>query len=238
MKLSVIVPAYNEEALLPTTLPRIRLSLRAASVESEVIVVDNASEDSTAEIARDAGARVIFASTRNIAAVRNAGAAAAAGDVVVFIDADTMVPEHLFTAILQALDDAHCYGGAVAVEYDELRRPWMKWYLAGWKFWAALFNFAQGAAQFTRRQVFAAVGGYDESIFMGEDIDFFWRMRRYARRHGGNVKVLREPHVVTSGRRFNKMNLWRVLVLTHPAFIRLTWRKQRWWKEWYEDALR
>ncbi|HEV8577723.1 MAG TPA: hypothetical protein VGX68_01475 [Thermoanaerobaculia bacterium] len=77
-----------------------------------------------------------------------------------------------------------------------------------------------------------------EGIFMGEDIDFYWRMRRYARRHGGNVKVLSEPNVVTSGRRFNKMNLWRVLVLTHPAFIRLTWRKKRWWKDWYDHALR
>ena len=238
MNLSVIVPAYNEASLLATTLARIRASLHATAADSELIVVDNDSEDATAAIARDAGATVISESTRSIAAVRNVGAAHATGDILVFIDADTLVPDDLFTAIQRALEDERCHGGAVAVEYDELRRPWMRWYLAGWKFWAAVFNFAQGAAQFSRRQVFAAVGGYDEGIFMGEDVDFYWRMRRYARRQGGYVKVLPDPHVVTSGRRFNKMNAWRVLVLTHPAFIRVTWRTKRWWKDWYDHALR
>lgn len=238
MKLSVIVPAFNEEAVLPMTLARIRMALNAAAAESELIVVDNASTDATARIAEDAGAKVMFEPTRNIAAVRNRGADGADGDVLVFVDADTMVPETFFNAILRALEADDCYGGAAAVEYDQLRRPWMKWYLAGWKVWAALGNFAQGAAQFARRQVFAAVGGYDESIFMGEDIDFYWRMRRYARRHGGDVTILREPPVVTSGRRFNRMNLWRTLVLTHPAFIRLMWRRKRWWREWYDHAPR
>ena len=238
MKLSVIVPAYNEEAVLPTTLARIRTSLVNASAASELIVVDNASEDTTAELARDAGATVVREGTHNIARVRNAGANAAGGDVLVFIDADTIVPENLFGEIIQLLDDERCYGGAVAVAYDKLERRWMKWYLVGWKFWAAIFHFAQGAAQFSRRSAFSAIGGYDESIFMGEDIDFFWRLRQYAKRHGGYVRVLNDRKVVTSGRRFNRTNVWRVLVLTHPLFIRLTWRKRHWWKDWYEHAPR
>ena len=238
MKLSVIVPAYNEEAVLARTLARIRASLTSASLEFELVVVDNASEDATAELARSAGATVVHEGTHNIARVRNAGAKAADGEVLVFIDADTIVPENLFDGIVQALDDDRCYGGAVAVEYDELHRRWMKWYLAGWKFWAGIFHFAQGAAQFSRRPAFSAIGGYDESLFMGEDIDFFWRLRRYARRHGGYVTVLNDRTVVTSGRRFNQMKVWRVLFLTHPLFIRLTWRKRRWWKDWYERAVR
>ena len=238
MKLSVIIPAYNEAAVLPTTLARIRPSLVSASVESELIVVDNASEDATAELARAAGATVVHEGTHNIARVRNAGANAADGDVLVFIDADTIVPVNLFSGIIQVLADDRCYGGAVAVEYDKLERRWMKWYLAGWKFWATIFHFAQGAAQFSRRPAFSAIGGYDESIFMGEDIDFFSRLRRYARRHGGYVTVLNDRKVVTSGRRFNRMKVWRVLVLTHPLFIRWTWRKRHWWKDWYERAVR
>lgn len=238
MKLSVIVPAYNEQAVLPKTLLRIRASLNAAAAESELIVVDNASEDATAELARGAGAKVIFEPTRNIAAVRNAGAKGAQGDVFIFIDADTSVPENLFGGIMHSLNDGRCYGGAVAVEYDDIERTWMKWYLVGWKFWAAVFHLGQGAAQFARCQVFAAVGGYDEGIFMGEDIDFYQRMHRYAKRHGGYVRVLSDSKVVTSGRRFNKMKLWRVLVLTHPVFIRWAWRKKHWWKDWYDNALR
>ncbi len=238
MKLSVIIPAYDEAAALPETLARIRLSLNAARADAEVLVVDNASEDATARVASDAGVRVVYEPTHNIAAVRNAGAKEATGDVLVFIDADTKVPASLLLSITRALEDEHCFGGAVAVEYDHLERKWMKWYLAGWKFWAAVFNFAQGAAQFSRRQVFSAVGGYDESIFMGEDIDFYWRLRRHARRHGGYVTVLNDCRVVTSARRFNKLTLWRVLLLTHPGFIRLMWRKRRWWSDWYDRAVR
>jgi glycosyltransferase involved in cell wall biosynthesis len=236
--LSVIIPAYNEAAVLSETLARIHLSLKAAGAAAEVIVVDNASEDATSVVARNGGAKVIHESTRSIAAVRNAGARNANGDVFVFVDADTLAPESLFGAIGRALEDERCAGGAVSVEYDHLERTWMRWYLAGWKFWAAAFNFAQGAAQFSRREVFAAVGGYDESILMGEDIDFYWRIRRHARRHGGYVRLLNDCSVVTSGRRFNKMRLWKVLVLTHPVFIRLTWRQRRWWRDWYDGAVR
>lgn len=238
MQLSVIVPAHNEQAVLPKTLLHIRASLEAAGVESELIVVDNASEDATAEVARGSGAKVISERTRNIAAVRNAGAREAQGDVFVFIDADTTVPEKLFSEILRSLEDGRCYGGAVAVEYDDLQRPWMRWYLAGWKFWAAVFHLGQGAVQFARRQVFVAVGGYDEGIFMGEDLEFYQRVHRYAKRHGGYVEVLNDSGVVMSGRRFNRMRLWRVLLLTHPVFIRWAWRKKHWWREWYDDALR
>lgn len=238
MKLSVIVPAYNEEAVLPRTLRSIRASLESASAESQLVVVDNVSDDATAALARESGATVVSEGTHNIARVRNAGARAADGDVLVFVDADTVVPVNLFRGILQVLEDPRCYGGAVAVEYDDLQRRWMRWYLAGWKFWASLFNCAQGAAQFARRPAFLAVGGYDERIFMGEDIDFFWRLRRYARREAGYVKVLSDRKVVTSGRRFNQMKLSRVLLLTHPLFIRLAWRQRRWWSDWYERALR
>lgn len=238
MRLSVIVPAHNEQADLPKTLLQIRASLKAAGVESEVIVVDNASEDATAEVARASGAKVVFERTRNIAAVRNAGAKEAQGDVFIFIDADTSVPEKLFSEMMHSLEDGRCHGGAVAVEYDDLQRTWMRWYLAGWRFWAAVFHLAQGAAQFVRREVFAAVGGYDEGIFMGEDLEFYQRVHRYAKRHGGYAEVLNDSRVVTSGRRFNKMKPWQVLVLTHPVFIRWAWRKKHWWKDWYDDALR
>lgn len=74
MRLSIIVPAHNEEKLLPETLRSIRAALDRVEVESEVIVVDNASVDRTPEIAEAAGARVISELVRNIGRVRNTGA--------------------------------------------------------------------------------------------------------------------------------------------------------------------
>jgi glycosyltransferase involved in cell wall biosynthesis len=216
----------------------IRAAASAAAGPCDVIVVDNDSTDSTASLAGGAGATVVHEAVHNIAVVRNAGARAAAGDILIFVDADTLVPQALFARIEEVMQDPDCAGGAVAVEYGGIERKWMQVYLAGWKFWAALFGMAQGAAQFCRRSVFERLGGYDSGIFMGEDIEFYWRLSRYARQQGGYVTLLRKPSVVSSARRFNQMKIGKVLLLTHPAFIRLTWRKKSLWRDWYESPIR
>src|SRR5688572_12505711 len=117
MRLSVTVPAFNEEKLLAETLERINASRRALNEESELIVVDNESTDRTREIAESAGAKLLTETVKNIGAVRNCGAKASAGDTLIFFDADTFVPVNMLTAIDQAMQDPKCFGGAVAVSY-------------------------------------------------------------------------------------------------------------------------
>jgi len=238
VKISVVVPAYNEELCLPETLGRIGEALSAAACASEVIVVDNDSRDATRRVAEEFGARVVAETEHNISKVRNTGARNATGDVLIFIDADTLVPPELFRKIAAALEDEKCFGGAVAVEYADLRRTWMRFYLAGWKFWGKVFNMAQGAAQFCRGRVFEELAGYDQSIFMGEDVEFYWRLSKFAKRNKGYLYFVEEPNVITSARRFDKMSLWKTLLLTHPVFIRLTWRKKSFWEDWYGKAVR
>src|SRR5271156_893714 len=92
LKISVIVPAYNEEKLIAGSLRSIQSALRGLSSrnwETEIIVCDNNSSDATAELARAAGTRVVFEPVNQIARARNAGAAAAGGDWFVFVDADS-----------------------------------------------------------------------------------------------------------------------------------------------------
>ena len=92
--LSVVIPAYNEEKLVRATLEAIHAACAEIN-ECEVIVVDNESTDRTAEIAASSGAKVITESIHSIARVRNRGAEEALGDVIVFIDADTIIrPTH------------------------------------------------------------------------------------------------------------------------------------------------
>ncbi len=238
MRLSVIIPAYNEEKCLPETLRRINASLALAGCAAEVIVVDNDSKDGTRQAAEPGGAQVITEMEHNISKVRNVGANQATGDVLVFIDADTLVPEALFQKIIEKMGDDRCLGGAVAVEYQKLERAWMKYYLMGWAFWGKVFNMAQGAAQFCRKSVFEELGGYDATIFMGEDVEFYWRLSRFTRRNGGYLHFVEQPKVVTSTRRFDKMSVWKTLLLTHPAFIRFAWRKKSYWSDWYEKPVR
>ena len=106
MKLSVVVPAFNEERLLAGSLAAIRAALRAfdqAGWTCELIVCDNNSTDGTAGIARAAGARVVFEPVNQIARARNAGAAQASGEWLLFVDADSYPSFELFKDVLDAM---------------------------------------------------------------------------------------------------------------------------------------
>ena len=238
MQLSVIIPAYNEERYLPETLTRVTKALAIADCASEILVVDNDSQDKTRIVSETFGARIISENEHNISCVRNTGAKHASGDVLVFLDADTLVSEFLFQRITHAMEDEKCFGGAVAVEWGKFERKWMKVYLWGGKFWTAVFNMKQGAAQFCRKTVFDTLNGYDQTIFMGEDVEFYWRLSRFANRNAGRLSFIKDLQVVTSSRRFDKMNLWKTFLLTNPMFIPFAWRNKKWWKDWYEDAVR
>ena len=213
-------------------------ALKGREADAEVIVVDNMSTDQTARIAAGAGATVIEERVRNIGAVRNAGAAAATGEVFVFIDADTFVPETLFLKIHEVMADPKCFGGAVAYMYGKFRRWWMNWYAKGWEFWGRVFNMKGGAAQFCRASAFHAIGGYDESVYLGEDIEFYWTLQKYARESGGRLEFIDEPRVTPSTRRFDNMSAFKTLVVTHPVYIWINRKRAGAWKDWYEKAVR
>src|SRR5262245_60249715 len=115
MIISVIVPAYNEEQYLPETLEYIGKALSIASCSSEIIVVDNDSQDATKRIAESFGAKVSLEREHKIAEVRNTGAKNSNGDVLIFIDEDTDVAETMFKECTHVMEDGKCFGGAVAV---------------------------------------------------------------------------------------------------------------------------
>ncbi len=241
MKFSIIIPAFNEEAYLPLTLRSIRAAaahLRdVAEVEVETIVVDNNSNDDTANVARRGGATVIFEQVQGISTARNTGASNASGDVLVFVDADVAMPKSVLVAIYEAVSDPSCVGGGVDGEYRP-RRILVRIYLRTWRVLARVTDMVQGATQFCRKDVFDQIGGYDESVWIGEDVDFYWDMKKYARRNRSHVRVIRDPKVLPSSRRFDKWPLWRILIWTNPLFIAVFRRWKRFWGGWYSDAVR
>ena len=97
---------------------------------------------------------------------------------------------------------------------------------------------AQGAAQFCRRDAFFALNGYDETLLMGEDVDFYWRLKRFAKRQNGSISFIEEVRVVPSTRRFDQWGLWRTLIWTNPLFILLVRRKKGTWRGWYKEVPR
>lgn len=237
-QLSVIVPAKDEERLLPGTLAAIaRAAARVPAASVEVLVVDHRSTDATAQAARAGGARVVPAEGPTIAAVRNTGARAASGDVLVFVDADVAVPEHALERVILALDDASCAGGYPDVVHRPAKRA-ARLYLALYRRLGRVLGTAQGSMQFCRRMDFNAVDGYDEAVFMGEDVDFVWRLGAHAAARGGHVRRLDDVRVEPSARRFDSWPLWRTLLLTNPAVVRPLMRRGWAWSGWYRRAPR
>jgi glycosyltransferase involved in cell wall biosynthesis len=238
MRISVVIPAYNEEKYLPATLVSLAESLTQIP-NTKIIVVDNESSDATRESASAFGARVITESEHNIGAVRNAGARAAVGELLFFLDADTLVSPGLFEKVIDVMSDEKCVGGSVAVEYmPGEKRRWIHYYLLLCLAVGKAVRMRQGAAQFCRKDVFEELSGYDETIYVGEDVEFQWRLEKLARDRSGNTAFIEEPKVRTSSRRFDKMGFWRTVVITHPITVFCGWRKRSIWKDWYEHAVR
>ena len=159
------------------------------------------------------------------------------GDVLVFVDADVTVPDTLLEVVYEVMSDPDCIGGGVDVEYRP-RRLVIRLYLRCWRQLARLTGMVQGATQFCRRSAFESVGGYDENVWMGEDVNFFWSLKKLAKATGQRVHVVRSPKVLPSTRRFDKLPVWKVLLFTNPLFITLFRRWKSVWADWYQRPVR
>lgn len=212
--LSFIVPAYNEELELPATLSAIHAAAAANSEPYEIIVVDDASTDATAQIAKSAGAVVVPVQYRQIAAVRNAGAKAARGNVLFFVDADTRIsPAHVTGA--RAVLAAGCAGGSARGVMDGSVPLWGRVFVHVFSaFYFTVANLGAGAFLFTTRENFEAAGGFDPQLFAGEEIYFSQALKKL-----GRFRVLTDP-MVTSGRKLRMHSAWQILGLSVGILLR------------------
>lgn len=237
MSFSIIIPAFNEEKYLARTLDcihRAKEFLKGRDARAvELLVIDNNSTDRTVGVARNSGATVFSEPIHNVAKVRNTGARAASGDILIFIDADTLIPETLLWRISQTMSDPTCAGGSVNTDYRPAR-PLLRLYLGVWRILGKLIGMAQGATQFCRRDIYQSLGGYDETLYMGEDVEFYWRLRRTAKKRGQKISFLRDIRVIPSCRRFNQWPLWKTLIWTNPIIILPLQRRREAWHGWYQ----
>ena len=200
--ISFIVPAYNEELELLRTIESIRAA--AQDRPHEIIVVDDASTDRTAAIAGNAGARVTSINRRQIAAARNAGSRAANGNILFFVDADTQINEKHVSGAIAALEQG-CSGGGAQVDVAGRIPMWSRISL---RIFCALYfglNLGAGAFLFTSRENFDEVGGFDETLFIGEEVYFSVALRKL-----GRFEILSEP-VLTSGRKLRLYSAGEIL---------------------------
>ena len=201
---SFVVPAHNEEPLLPATLQAIHAAAAACAIKYEIIVVDDGSTDRTAQVAADAGARVVSVQHRQISTTRNSGARAAQGDVLVFVDADTMINRHVLSRAIDTLAGG-AVGGGATVRFDGhvplYARNLIPLFMGmmRWMRWAA------GCFVFCTRPAFEAAGGFDERLFGAEEIALSVALKKI-----GRFVILRES-VLTSGRKLRTYSGFEVL---------------------------
>jgi glycosyltransferase involved in cell wall biosynthesis len=194
-KVSFIIPAYNEEAWVGRAVESVHCAARAIQIKYEIVVANDDSTDRTAEIARHGGAQVVDVKCRQIAAVRNAGARAATGDVFIFLDADTLLPEDVLRAALAALESGAIAGGA-RVRMDHRQPFGMRVFMRAFSlFYFTLMRWAAGCFIFVRREAFEKAGGFDERYYASEEVHFSRALKRQ-----GRFVILKEL-VVTSDRK-------------------------------------
>ena len=211
--ISFIVPAHNEEQFIAETLRAIRAAASRLPEAYELIVVDDASTDRTAQIATAAGARVQPVEHRQISRTRNAGARVASGDRFIFVDADTTISESVVRATLHALDGG-AVGGGSAMRMEGRLPLYLHGVFAITAFVMRRNRWAAGCYVFCTRAAFEAAGGFDETLFASEEIALSKSLQRL-----GRVVILDET-VVTSGRKARSHSGWHLLWLLAVFAVR------------------
>ena len=185
-----------------------------AAVENfrfEVLVVDNNSTDQTAALARGEGAAVVFEPKNQIARARNRGAAAAKGEWFIFLDADSTLSADLLADTVHAMRSGRVAGGGALVRFPDGASSVMRF---GEKIWAALsrtFRWAAGSYVFCRADLFRETGGFNEGLYISEEIDLSRRLKRLARRKGLRFVILARFPLLTSDRKITLYSPWALL---------------------------
>jgi glycosyltransferase involved in cell wall biosynthesis len=210
LRISIIVPAFNEERLLGETLRHLKGAMRVFEPlgwAAQLIVCDNNSTDRTSQIARESGAEVVFEPINQIARARNTGAVAASGDWLIFVDADSHPTPELFAEVAQQIQSGRCLAGGCTVKLDRyypvlrLVTGLWNWVSRGRKLLAGSFIFCEAAA-------FRKVGGFSQELFAAEELELSLKLKRLARERGQRIVILHRHPLVTSGRKAHLYTPW------------------------------
>lgn len=202
MEISVIVPAFNEESCIETALKSI--CYQNTDENYELIVADCMSEDKTAEIAKKYADRVVYSKRRSIAIARNTGAKFSKGKYLVFIDADTVIPENYLSKVMEKFFDKELLAFSASFSFPKKEKK----FLLAERITNAYLEFRDrinlpillGFNTCVRKSAFNAIKGFRDVPL--EDGDFAVRLRKK-----GKIRYFRDFFVITSSRRLEEMGI-------------------------------
>jgi glycosyltransferase involved in cell wall biosynthesis len=224
--ISVVIPAYNEENYIGNTLQSL---LQQDFQDFEIIVVDNASQDGTAEVARKFGARVVYEGKRTVGAARQRGCLEAKGEIIAMTDADTILPPNWLSRIAEEFkkdEKLVAFGGLYTLYSGPvLARLWIHhfahflWIFDKWMS-NGCWNIPGSNIAF-RKDAFMKVGGFREDLPIGEDVDLSLRLAKV-----GKVVLDFRFRVATSGRRYRKGFFKGTMTYAKNTIGRLLFKKE------------
>ena len=237
---SFVVPAYNEEALLPACLAAIRAEIDRSGVDAEVIVVNNASTDRTAEVAAAAtGVAVVHEPVKGLVAARRAGFEAARGVLIANIDADTQIPSGWLDRVVDGFaHDAKLVALSGPYDYYDVathvRIMSRLFYMMGFCTYAfnkhvlGVGSMVQGGNFVVKRDALEQAGGFSDTFqFYGEDTDIARRMSQV-----GNVDFTWKLMAKSSGRRLRGDGVFMTAVRYSTNYLWATFFRKPFTSAW------
>lgn len=217
-RFSIVVPAHNEELLLPRGLDAIAAAVARCGLPAEIVVVANRCTDRTEAIAAAAGAVVVRDQHRNIAATRNAGVAVSTGEIVVTIDADTVMHPDALAEVDRLIRAGSYVGGGCGLV---LERHSLGLTVSKLVMLSLMTLMRSGAVMFwCRREDFDAIGGFHESLLIAEDLDFARRLRRHGRTTNRRFRSIRRAPATVCVRKWDTYGDWHYFTLLPAAVVR------------------
>lgn len=213
---SVIIPAHNEEKYIGKCLQAVKSAAKyVGDAKTEIIVVANRCTDKTVAIARHYGAKVVTNEEKCIAAIRNAGVREAKGEIIVTIDADSLMTKYSLCEIKFLLDSGNYVGGGTNPKFDRMSVgiAFSSAYVAMNLIPIMMKNggYLSGAMFWLYKRDFDAIGGFDETLVSLEDMDFAVRLKKLGDKRGQKYGTLKRSYILTSSRKFDEFGDWYLI---------------------------
>lgn len=211
MKISIIIPANNEEKNIKKCLDSIRKADLPSNVELEIIVVLNRCTDSTEKIAVQYGAKTLNDDSRCLSRIRNKGVKYATGEIIITIDADSWMSKNMLIDIYNLLSANKYIGGGVKVFPERFSLGInVTFFLLNL---SLLITGLSGGLYWCYKKHFDAIEGFNEELAFGEDLDFAKRLRKYGKKHELKYKTISSSFITTSCRKFDYFGDWFIFKL-------------------------
>lgn len=245
MLVTIAIPAFNEEKLLPSTLSAVKQAAAAFTQrgwEMEMVVCDNNSTDRTAEIARHAGARVVFEEYNQISRARNAAGKDARGEWIIFVDGDSRPSQTLFEATAEAMGDHRIVGGGAIVKFEGGNSTPVA-FIAAERIWngiSRVMGWPAGSYIFCRTKDFHELNGFSEELYASEEIEFGRRLKKLGKKRQQHFRIFAKTPLSTSDRKAyctSYLELIRLLFLNIVTVGRCCRKKEN-CNLWYDSHRR